>query len=106
MLALILRYGPSARSASCTNTFHRCIIFLFGLNTKLVDKNISLSEIKQEIDRHINKEWKKEEIETAARNYTKNPLIFLSEYLACKNNDQKFILPVKYEIAVDRKSVV
>lgn len=72
--------------------------FLFGLNTKLVDKNVSLSEIKQEIDRHINKEWKKEEIETAARNYTKNPLIFLSEYLACKNNDQKFILPVKYEI--------
>jgi len=72
--------------------------FLFGLNTKLVDRNVSLSEIKQEIDRHINKEWKKEEIETAARNYTKNPLIFLSEYLACKNNDQKFILPVKYEI--------
>lgn len=72
--------------------------FLFGLNTKLVDKNVSLSEIKQEIDRHINREWKKEEIETAARNYTKNPLIFLSEYLACKNNDQKFILPVKYEI--------
>lgn len=51
--------------------------FLFGLNTKLVDRNVSLSEIKQEIDRHINREWKKEEIETAARSYTKNPLIFL-----------------------------
>lgn len=72
--------------------------FLFGLNIKLVDKNISLSEIKGEISHHINKEWNKEEIETAARNYTKNPLIFLNEYLACKESNQKFILPAKYEI--------
>lgn len=72
--------------------------FLFGLNIKLVDENISLAEIKQEIDRHINREWKKEEIEAAARNYTKNPLVFLNEYLACKESNQKFILPDKYEI--------
>lgn len=72
--------------------------FLFGLNIKLVDENISLVEIKQEIDRHINREWKKDEIKAAARNYTKNPLVFLNEYLACKENNQKFILPVKYEI--------
>ena len=72
--------------------------FLFGLNTKLVDKNISLSEIKHQVDSHINKEWQKKEIEEAARNYTKNSLVFLTEYLACKENNQKFILPSKYEI--------
>lgn len=72
--------------------------FLFGLNIKLVDENISLAEIKQEIDRHINREWKKEEIEAAATNYTKNSLVFLNEYLACKESNQKFILPDKYEI--------
>lgn len=72
--------------------------FLFGLNIKLVDENISLIEIKQEIDRHINREWKKDEIEAAAANYTKNPLVFLNEYLACKESNQKFILPDKYEI--------
>lgn len=72
--------------------------FLFGLNIKLVDKNIDLSEIKDEISRHINKEWDKEEIEIAARNYTKNPLVFLNEYIACKAKGQKFILPEKYEI--------
>ena len=72
--------------------------FLFGLNIKLVDKNISLSEIKEEISRHIDKEWDKEEIEIEARNYTKNPLVFLNEYLACKESEQKFILPAKYEI--------
>lgn len=72
--------------------------FLFGLNTKLVDKNIDISEIKNEINQHINKEWEKEKIEISARNYTKNPLVFLSEYLACKDNNQKFNLPAKYEI--------
>lgn len=72
--------------------------FLFGLNIKLVDKNVSLSDIKDIINIHINKEWNREEIEIAARNYTKNPLVFLSEYIACKENEQKFTLPEKYEI--------
>lgn len=72
--------------------------FLFGLNTKLVDKNISLTEIENEICNHINKEWSREEIEIAARSYNKNPLVFLNEYLACREEGQKFILPVKYEI--------
>ena len=71
--------------------------FLFGLNTKLVDKNISLSEI-QEINRHINDGWERKEIEDAVRNYTKNSLVFLNEYLSCKENNQKFILSAKYEI--------
>lgn len=72
--------------------------FLFGLNIKLVDKNVSLSVIKDEINRHINKEWDKEEIEIAAKNYYKNPLVFLNEYIACKEFNQKFILPEKYEM--------
>lgn len=72
--------------------------FLFGLNIKLVDKNISLHEIKEEIRCHINKEWEKEDIEISARNCTKNSLIFLNEYLVCKDNNEKFILPEKYEI--------
>ena len=72
--------------------------FLFGLNIKLVDDNIELSEIKEDINRHINKEWNKYDIEIAARNYTKNPLVFLNEYIACNENGQKFIIPEKYEI--------
>lgn len=72
--------------------------FLFGLNIKLVDNNIALDEIKDDIRRHINKEWKKDGIELASKNYTKNPLVFLNEYLACKENNEKFYLPTKYEI--------
>lgn len=72
--------------------------FLFGLNIKLVDKNISLDEIKDDISQHINKEWKREDIELEAKNYTKNQLVFLNEYLTCKEKTQKFTLPVKYDI--------
>lgn len=72
--------------------------FLFGLNIKLVDRNVSLSEIKDIINTHINKEWNREEIEIAARNYTKNPLVFLNEYIVCKENGQKFTLLEKNEI--------
>lgn len=72
--------------------------FLFGLNIKLVDKNVSLSEIKDIINTHINKEWNREEIEIAARNYTKNPLVFLNEYIVCKENERKLKLLEKYEI--------
>lgn len=72
--------------------------FLFGLNVKLIDKSVSLDEIKSDISRHINKEWSKEEIETEAFDYTKNSLVYLNEYLACKEKKKKFVLPEKYEI--------
>lgn len=42
--------------------------------------------------------YRLKKIEMSARNYTKNPLVFLSEYLACKDNNRKFTIPAKYEI--------
>lgn len=72
--------------------------FLFGLNIKLVDKNIELCEIKNDINEHINKQWKMDEIKEYLIYYTKNPLIYLNEYIFCLKNNKKFILPEKYEI--------
>ena len=72
--------------------------FLFGLNIKLVDRNIDVSEINQSIQDHINKEWSREEIKNSALNYTKNSLVFLNEYLVCKENSEDFDLTEKYEI--------
>lgn len=72
--------------------------FLFGLNIKLVDKNISLKDIKTIIYDHINKEWDTDEIKSATMTYTKNPLVFLNEYLACKEKNKSFYLPDKYEV--------
>ena len=72
--------------------------FLFGLNIKLVDKNIGLDEIKKDITSHINKEWSKEEIKAEVLEYTKNSLVFLNEYIACKESGKDFILPETFDI--------
>lgn len=72
--------------------------FLFGLNIKLVDKNIGLDEIKKQITNHINKEWSRDEIKAEILEYTKNPLVYLNEYVACKEKERDFTLPEKYDI--------
>lgn len=72
--------------------------FLFGLNIKLVDKNVCINEIRKIIDIHINKEWNKDDIEKDVLEYNKNALVFLNEYLFAKKMDEEFILPEKYEI--------
>lgn len=72
--------------------------FLFGLNTKLVDKNIDLQNIQYEIKTHIGKNWNKADLKERVLDYTKNPLVYLDEYIYCKIGGRKFILPEKYEI--------
>ena len=72
--------------------------FLFGLNTKLVDENIDLQNIQYEIKTHIEKNWNKADLKERVLDYTKNPLVYLDEYIYCKKEDSKFILPEKYEI--------
>lgn len=72
--------------------------FLFGLNTKFVDKNIDLQNIQYEIKTHIEKNWNKADLKERVLDYTKNPLVYLDEYIYCKKEGRKFILPEKYEI--------
>ncbi|WP_296256816.1 DUF262 domain-containing HNH endonuclease family protein [uncultured Ezakiella sp.] len=72
--------------------------FLFGLNTKLVDENIDLQNIQYEIKTHIEKNWNKADLKERVLDYTKNPLVYLDEYIYCKKEGRKFILPEKYEI--------
>ncbi len=72
--------------------------FLFGLNTKLVDKNVELQNIKYEIKAHIEKNWNRADLNERVLDYTKNPLVYLDEYIYCKREGRKFILPEKYEI--------
>ena len=64
--------------------------FLFRENIKLVDKNISIQEIKQDFDKHICENWKKESIKEAIFEYDKNILVYLNEYLYSKSKSYKF----------------
>ena len=73
--------------------------FLFEEQSKLVDKNISVSEIKRDFDNHINENWNKKGITADIKKYTKNSLVFLNEYLYAKNNKIKnFNLKGEYDI--------
>ncbi len=72
-------------------------MFLFGLNTKLVDKNIGIEIIEQELNEHI-KTWTKEEIIEGILNYERNPLVSLYEYIISRENDRAFYLPTKHEV--------
>lgn len=64
--------------------------FLFGENIKFVDLGISIEEIVKDFDEHINKKWKKEELITALKEYDKNILVFLNEFLYAKENNYYF----------------
>lgn len=66
--------------------------YLFKLNLKLVDKNIDISEIKKDLYDHINKNWSKDDIFKSIKDYKKNAIVYLNEYIACKNMDIKFDL--------------
>lgn len=64
--------------------------FLFGLNTKLVDKLISLEDIKNEMDNHIKNNWNIQFIKDQILDYEKNILVYLNEYLYAKDKNLKF----------------
>lgn len=63
--------------------------FLFGEIVKLIDKNISIDEIKQNFDKHIS-QWQPEDVKILISDYDKNILVFLNEYLFAKQKDLPF----------------
>lgn len=72
--------------------------FLFGLNVKLVDEKYKEEEILKDVKEHIANNWKREELLWSIKSYTKNPLVLLNEYIYCKENNIKFVLPEKYDV--------
>ena len=72
--------------------------FLFGENIKIVDKNVTLQEIKNDFDKHINNNWEKEDIKESIKEYSKNLLVFLNEYLYAKSKNRIFNFDDKVNI--------
>ena len=58
--------------------------FLFAEAVRLVDVNVPCSEIVNDFNQHIHKTWDKESIKLSIREYDKNILVFLNEYLYAK----------------------
>ena len=56
--------------------------FLFGIERKLLNKSISISEIKDDFDNHISQNWpNKYDITEGIKNCEDHCLVFLNEYL-------------------------
>lgn len=64
--------------------------FLFSENIKLVDKSISIDDIKKNFNEHISKNWNNESIKEAIFEYDKNILAYLNEYLYTKSKSLDF----------------
>ena len=64
--------------------------FLFGENVKLVDNSVSIEVIKHDFDEHISRCWKENEVKEVLRDYEKNILVFLNEYLYAKKHNLPF----------------
>jgi len=64
--------------------------FLFSVNIKLVDKNVPVDSIAQDFTDHIKKTWTSSFIEEQVKDYDKNILVYLNEFLYCQEKGLDF----------------
>ncbi len=64
--------------------------FLFNENFKLVDSEYPIESIKADFDRHINTTWDRDEVVADLKEYDKNILVYLNEYIFAKEHGLAF----------------
>ncbi len=64
--------------------------FLFNENFKLVDSDYSIEAIIADFDKHINANWDKEDVIADLKEYDKNILVYLNEYIYAKDHCLSF----------------
>ena len=73
--------------------------FLFNENFKLVDPNYPIEKIIEDFDSHINTTWDKEDVMADLKEYDKNILVYLNEYLYAKEHGLHFdFIPDKVNV--------
>lgn len=83
-LFAIIEVGDVGFSSSKFKTF------LFNENFHLVDENYDIDKIEADFNKHIEATWKKEEVLDYLKEYDKNILVFLNEYLYAKEQNRNF----------------
>lgn len=83
-LFAIIEVGDAGYSASKFKTF------LFNENFNLVNSSYPLTEIIEDFNRHINNTWKAKDVEDDLREYQKNILVYLNEYLYAKEQHRYY----------------
>lgn len=64
--------------------------FLFNENFKLVDADYSLESIISDFNSHINSNWNQKELMDSIKEYDKNILVYLNEYIYTKEHGLRF----------------
>ncbi len=83
-LFAIIEVGDAGYSASKFKTF------LFNENFNFVNPSYSLAEITKNFNRHINNTWNPKDVEDDLREYQKNILVYLNEYLYAKEQNRNY----------------
>ena len=83
-LFAIIEVGDGGFSSSNFKTF------LFNENFRLVDGNYDIYKIESDFSKHIEVTWKKEDVLDYLKEYDKNILVFLNEYLYAKEQNRNF----------------
>lgn len=64
--------------------------FLFNINFQLVNKDCPIEQIVSRFNEHIQEKWNREDLATRIKEYSKNILVFLNEYLYDLKKGVKF----------------
>lgn len=83
-LFAIIEVGDVGFSSSNFKTF------LFNENFRLVDENYDIYKIEADFSKHIEATWKKKDVLDYLKEYDKNILVFLNEYLYAKEQNRNF----------------
>ncbi len=72
--------------------------FLFGEEVRLINPEVSATDIARDFKEHIAKNWTREDIEGKILEYDKNMLVYLNEYLYAEEHHLDFDLKEKWDI--------
>mgnify|MGYP001776169069 CR=1 FL=1 len=72
--------------------------FLFSELERLADPSVLVSEIIKDFSDHIGKTWNRADIKASISDYSRNPLVFLNEYLVAGEDGVQFSIGTKYDI--------
>lgn len=91
-LFAIIEVGDAGYSASKFKTF------LFNENFNLVNSSYTLAQIIEDFNRHINNTWIRKDVEDDLREYSKNILVYLNEYLYAKEQNRYYDIDEKTNV--------
>lgn len=118
LISYLFRYNASALTKDIVTPFAECLLrlftiievgdagysaskfktFLFNENFNLVDSSYTLDQIKEDFDKHINNTWTRKDLEDDLREYSKNVIVYLNEYIYAKEQNRHYNIDEKTNV--------